>query len=290
MTRPCLGALGTSAPLEFEMPAGAVDTHFHIIGSPPNYPFTAERAYTPPPAPVSAVKDMHRRLGIGRAVIVTPSCHGTDNKITLEAIQEYGPDKACGICVVPPDVSDAELETLNAGGVRGLRLNVLFGGGVGLDAFRKLAPRAKELGWHVQLLIDVSQSLAEIEADVRAVGVDIVVDHMGHMAVEKGLDDPGFQLLLTLVKDGLAWAKLSGCDRTSTKAPAYEDAAPFAQALIDAGPDRMVWGTDWPHVSKFEIVPDDGVLLNRLAAYAPDAAVRNSILVDNAVRLYGFVA
>ncbi len=288
MTRPCLGPLETSEAIAFAMPPGATDTHFHIIGTPPAHPFTPERVYTPPPAPVSACREMHGRLGIERAVIVTPSCHGTHNEITLEAIEAYGPQNARGICVVPPDVSDAALERLNGGGVRGLRLNVLFGGGVGLDAFRSLAPRAKELGWHVQLLIDVSENLAEIEADIRAIGIDVVVDHMGHLPAGKGTTDPGFQRLLGLVSDGLAWAKLSGCDRIATDAPLYEDAIPFAHALLDAGPDRMVWGTDWPHVSKFEIMPDDGILLNRLAVYAPDEELRKRVLVDNPARLYGF--
>ena len=137
MTFACLGPLPTFSPIVFDVPAGATDTHSHVIGMPPDYPFVPERSYTPPEAPLSAYRAMHQALGIERAVIVTPSVHGTDNRITLEAIAGYGPI-ARGIAVVAPDVSDAELAALDRGGIRGIRLNVLFGGGVGLDAFRLL--------------------------------------------------------------------------------------------------------------------------------------------------------
>ncbi|MEM1299439.1 MAG: amidohydrolase family protein [Pseudomonadota bacterium] len=287
MTFACLGPDPKIGPPDFEMPAGATDTHAHVIGLPPTYPFVAERAYTPPEAPVAAYRAMHAALGIERGVIVTPSCHGTDNRITLEAIAAYGPN-ARGIAVVEESVSDQELEALNAGGVRGLRLNVLFGGGVVLQAIRSLGPRARELGWHVQLLLDVSSGLVEIADEIRGLGVPVVVDHMGHPPIGQGLDAPGFQLLLDMVREGLVWIKLSGCDRISAQHPEYRDAIPRAQMLIEAAPEHMVWGTDWPHVSKAENMPNDTILLNRLGDYAPDADVRRRILVDNPARLYGF--
>lgn len=287
MTFACLGPDPDVRAPDFEMPAGATDTHAHVIGSPPEYPYVPERAYTPPPAPLEAYRAMHRALGIERGVIVTPSCHGTDNRITLEAIAAYGAG-ARGIAVVEETVLDRELAHLDDGGVRGLRLNVLFGGGVGLDALETLGPRARELGWHVQLLIDVSENLARIAPAIRRLGIPVVIDHMGHMPVDRGLDDPGFQLLLNLVRDGLVWIKLSGCDRVSARPPEYSDAAPMARALIEAAPGHMVWGTDWPHVSKAEHMPNDTMLLNRLADYAPDPDMRRAILVDNPARLYGF--
>ncbi|MEM9140280.1 MAG: amidohydrolase family protein, partial [Pseudomonadota bacterium] len=185
-------------------------------------------------------------------------------------------------------ISDADLRHLNEGGIRGIRLNVLFGGGVGLQAFRPLAERIKPMGWHVQLLIHVGRDLAQLAPEIRAIGVPVVVDHMGYLEAEAGLYHPGFQLLLDLVKEGIAWVKLSGCDRISTQHPDYRDAIPTAQALIEAAPDRMVWGTDWPHVSKADAMPDTGILLNRLVDYAPDPALRQRILVDNPARLYGF--
>ena len=287
MTFACLGPLPTYSPLDFDMPAGATDTHSHVIGVPPAYPFVPERSYTPPEAPLAAYRAMHAALGIERAVIVTPSVHGTDNRITLEAIAGYGPG-ARGVAVVAPEISDADLAGLHDGGIRGLRLNVLFGGGVGLAAFQSLAPRIAPMGWHVQLLIDVSRDLAEMADLIRSAEVPVVIDHMGHMPAGQALRDPGFQLMLDLVREGHVWVKLSGCDRISDRHPNYDDAVPVAQALIAAGPGRMVWGTDWPHVAKRADMPDTGVLLNRLAVYAPDPALRRAILVDNPARLYGF--
>lgn len=287
MTIPCLAPKTNLAPPRFEMPKGATDTHSHVIGLPPEYPFVPERSYTPPEAPLSAYMAMHEALGIERAVIVTPSAHGTDNRITLEAIAGYGPN-ARGIAVVSPDISDQEVLDLHYGGMRGVRLNVLFGGGVGLEAFETLAPKIRDLGWHIQLLIDVSRDMDAMAPLIRASGIPVVIDHMGHMPVEKGLDDPGFKSFLGLVRDGLAWAKLSGNYRISTRRPDFEDAIPFAQALIDACPQHMVWGTDWPHVAMTEHMPDTTDLLNALDDYAPDAATKQLILVDNPAVLYGF--
>ncbi|MEM7422439.1 MAG: amidohydrolase family protein [Pseudomonadota bacterium] len=299
MTFACLAPLEKSAPIRFEMPAGATDAHSHVIGVPPDYPFVTERSYTPPEAPLSAYLDVHRRLGIERAVIVTPSCHGTNNCITLEAIAGYGaqaqgqgkgqaPGQALGIAVVDADVSSAELAALHAGGIRGVRLNVLFGGGIGLQALPVLAEKIRPLGWHMQLLINVSESLAVIADTIRTLDIPFVIDHMGHMPARHALDDPGFKLLLSLAAEGHVWVKLSGCDRVSDAFPHYREATKMARALIDANASQMLWGTDWPHVAKAKDMPDDGELLNRLVDYAPDETVRRAILVDNPARLYGF--
>ena len=243
------------------MPPGATDCHAHVIGVPPDYPFVPERAYTPPEATLQAFRAMHTRLGIERAVIVTPSIHGTDNRITLEGIAGYG-DGARGIAVVAPDVSDAELARLHAGGIRGIRLNVLMGGGIGLEAFRTLAPRVAELGWHVQLLIHVHEHLEGIDPEIRRLGVPVVVDHMGYLPVGKSLKHPGFISLLGLLGDGLGWVKVSGNYRISQDRPHFRDVIPTASALIAANPDHIVWGTDWPHVALKDNMPDTGDLLD----------------------------
>ena len=287
MTKPCLGPKTDLSPPRFTMPKGATDTHSHVIGAPPEYPYVPERSYTAPEAPLAAYMAMHKALGVERAVIVTPSVHGTDNRITVESIAGYGPN-ARGIAVVDADISESAIMELHNGGIRGVRLNVLFGGGVGLHAFENLVPKIRNLGWHIQLLIDVSRDMAQMAPLIRGCGIPVVVDHMGHMAVEKGLDDPGFKTFLGLVRDGLAWAKLSGNYRISTQRPHFEDAIPFAQALIDACPQHMVWGTDWPHVSLFEHMTHTTDLLNALDDYAPDPAMKQLILVDNPATLYGF--
>lgn len=286
MTRDCLAPDPAARSPRFAMPPGACDCHAHVIGPPERYPYVPERSYTPPDAGLAAYKRLHEVLGIERAVIVQPSVHGTDNQVTLDAIAGYGPE-CRGVAVVDETVSDGELMALHEGGVRGLRLNILFGGGVGLQALEPLAERVAHMGWHIQLLLDASD-MDELAPRIRKLPAPVVVDHMGHMAVAKGMDHPGFQALLGLVRDGLCWIKLSGNYRISTEAPEFADAIPFARALIEAAPGHMVWGTDWPHPALFDFMPNDGDLLDALATYAPEDELRNAILVDNPARLYGF--
>ncbi len=286
MTRPCLGPDPNPRPPKFAMPAGACDTHAHVIGAPEAHPYVAERSFTPPPAPLDAYQALHRALGIERAVIVQPSVHGTDNQVTLEAIAGYGPN-ARGVAVVDDGVQERELAWLDDGGVRGLRLNVLFGGGVGLHALEPLAERIADMGWHIQLLID-ARDMVELAPRLRRLPVPFVVDHMGHMNVAHGIEHAGFQALLRLVRDGVCWAKLSGNYRISAAGPPYGDAVPFARALIEAGPERMLWGTDWPHPALNDLMPNDGDLLDALDDYAPEPDLKRAILVDNPARLYGF--
>ena len=287
MTTPCLGPDPNPRPPRFRVPPGATDTHAHVIAAPEIYAYVPERSYTPPPAPVEAYRAMHRTLGIERAVIVQPSVHGTDNRVTVAAIRDYGA-AARGVAVVAEGVADRELAWLDEGGIRGLRLNVLFGGGVGLGALEPLAERIADRGWHIQLLLDVSRDLVDLAPRIRRLAVPVVVDHMGYMNVAKGLDHPGFQTLLDLVGEGHAWVKLLGNYRVSAAGPRYQDAVPYARALIAAGPDRMVWGTDWPHPALTEYMPNDGDLMDALDDYAPDADLKRAILVDNPARLYGF--
>jgi 2-pyrone-4,6-dicarboxylate lactonase len=270
----------------FAMPPGACDCHAHVIGPPETYPYVAERSYTPPAASLEAYRSLHRVLGIDRAVIVQPSVHGTDNRVTLDAIAGYG-QNARGVAVVDATVDDRTLVRLNEGGIRGLRLNVLFGGGVGMHALEPLAERIADMGWHIQLLLD-ARDLVELAPRLRRLPVPAVVDHMGHMKVINGIDHPGFQILIDLVREGVCWIKLSGNYRISSDGPPYTDAIPFAHALIEAGPERMVWGTDWPHPALNDLMPNDGDLLDALDDYAPDPDLKRAILVDNPARLYGF--
>ncbi len=287
MTPTCLGPDPNPIAPRFEVPRGATDCHAHIFGDPARYPFVPERTYTPPPpAPLEAYLAMHRALGIERAVIVTPSVHGTDNRVTLDAIAGYGPT-ARGVAVVDETIRDRDLADLHDGGIRGVRLNVMSGGGVGLHALKPLAERTADMGWQVQLFIDVGRDLIGIAPLIRELGVAVVIDHLGFMAVSEGLENPGFQTLLSLVRDGICWVKLSGNYRISKDPPHYSDAIPFARALIEASPDHMVWGTDWPHPELTENMPNDGDLLNALDDYTPDPDLKHRILVDNPATLYG---
>jgi len=244
------------------------------------------RSYTPPPATLDAYLALHKQLGIERAVIVQPSVYGADNSVTLDAIKGYG-DNCRGIAVIDPDCPTGELARLNAGGIRGVRINTLFGGGIDLAALDALARRAADMDWHMQLLID-GPTLAALEPKLAALPVQIVIDHMGHIIASDGLEQPGFVALRRLVSSGQAWAKLSGNYRISDQRPNFEDAIPFARALIRDGAERMVWGTDWPHPALYDWMPDDGHLMDALDSYVDSATQKHAILVGNPATLYGF--
>lgn len=281
----CLTPPGSFQPASFEVPRLACDTHAHVVSPDESaYPLVANRSYTPVPAPESDYLAMLDKTGMDRGVLVQISVYGTDNRYMLEVLRRH-PDRLRGIGVVAPEVSERELRDMHEAGVRGLRLNVLYGGGVGLDAADTLAAKVKDMGWHLQLLLDARQ-LPEMMPRLQKLPVPIVVDHMGHMPVAEGLHSPGFQALVHLLREGW-WTKLSGAYRISEMPAPHDDVTPWAQALVEAAPDRLVWGSDWPHVA-VDPMPDAGQLRNLLAAWVPDAAQRNRILVDNAARLYGF--
>jgi len=230
---------------------------------------------------------MLRALGVERAVLVQPSVYGTDNRRLLDAIKSAKLEMR-GVVVLPEAVTDHELDAMHRIGVRGIRANLIRGDRSELERAARLAARIARLGWHLQILADIS-TLADLEQYVRALPVDTVFDHMGHMPAAKGVGDPSFRTLIRLLESGRCWAKLSGSYRITqeTKAP-YTDVAPIAKALIRSAPERLVWGSDWPHTAIKIPTPSGAGLLEMLAAWAPDAAARHDILVRNPARLYGF--
>ena len=272
-------------PTRFKVPPGAVDTHAHVIGTPPDYPFVATRSYTPPGAPATAYLRMLDQTGMTYGVLVQVSVHGTDNRLMVETLRAH-PQRLRGIAVVALDTPERELAALKEAGVVGLRLNVLYGGGVGFDQVENYGALCRELGWHLQFLID-ARDLPPLAARLSRLPVPFVVDHMGHMPVAAGVDDPGFQTLVSLVRDG-AWVKISGAYRLTDAGPPYRDTIPFAHALVAAAPERCVWGSDWPHVSNWGFMTNVGDLLDLLADWVLDEATRHGVLVDNPHRLYGF--
>ncbi|MBN3778134.1 amidohydrolase family protein [Burkholderia sp. Ac-20345] len=272
-----------AAPV-FDVPFGAVDTHAHVI-SDGACPMVAARSYTPPPAPEEKYLAMLDALGMTYGVLVQISVYGTDNRTMLEVLRRH-PRRLRGVAVVDSTITDRELEALHEAGVRGLRINVLFGGGIGFAEMEKLAHRIKYLGWHMQFLMD-ARHLPELMPRLVTLPVTGVIDHIGHMPVALGIEDPGYVALRRLVVEHGYWVKLSGAYRISDRFQTFEDVAPVARALIEDAPDRMLWGSDWPHVS-LQRVPDTGRLLNLLHAWAPDAETRRRILVTNPARLYGF--
>lgn len=268
------------------IPPSSCDCHAHIFGPADKYPYTPHRSYTPPEASIEAYRRMLAALGFERAVIVQPSVYGTDNRCTRDAVVASG-GKWRGVAVVEPGVSDSLLAELHAAGFRGVRINLLFKGGLQLDALEQIARAIQPLGWHVQLLLD-GGNLPDIANRLQRLPVEFVVDHMGHMPASLGIGHAGFQTLLQLLRGGRCWVKLSGAYRISAKPQPYDDAVPFARALVETAPDKLVFGTDWPHPSISVPMPQDASLLDLLPAWAPDEATRRRILVENPAKLYDF--
>jgi 2-pyrone-4,6-dicarboxylate lactonase len=260
------------APVRVAVPAGAVDTHAHVIGE----TFIPERSYTPPSASTAEYLRMLDATGMTYGVLVQVSVHGTDNTLLVEALRAH-PGRLRGVAVAPPDLSDRALAELKDAGVTGLRLNTVTGGGIGLDQLERLEPVCRELGWHLQFLSD-PRALAEVAPRLSRLTVPYVMDHLCNADIAAGTGSPEWKLVLKLMADG-AWVKLSGANRLAY--PPYADVVPFARTLVEAAPDRCVYGSDWPHV---------GYLVDLLADWAPDPATREAILTVNPQRLYGFPA
>jgi 2-pyrone-4,6-dicarboxylate lactonase len=278
-------------PPRFAMPDLACDTHVHVFGAHAAYPFQATRAYTPPEATVEQMLALHDVLGISRAVIVQASAYGTDNRALLDAVAAY-PDRLRGIASVTEDVSEDELRRLHDGGVRGIRVNLVDKGGMpfsSLSALRHMGERIRDMGWHIEFLVHV-ESNAEFRELVPSLPVPVSVGHIGYTKPPNTVDHRGYREFLALLKDGQCWVKLTGSYRISARdAFPYDDVQPFAEAVVAAAPDRVIWGSDWPHVIHYREMPNDGDLLDALGGWVPDPTLRERILVRNPAQLYGFV-
>lgn len=268
------------------LPPKAADCHSHVFGPRDQYPWAANRLYTPPPVLLDDYLAMLRATGFERGVLVQTGLYGNDNRFLVDAIGAH-PGRLRGIALIGEDTADQELRHLAASGVRGFRVNRTAKTGLSFAVARLLAERTKQLGWHVQFLLDVEDH-SDLDTLLGGFATEVVIDHMGRPDPRRGVGAPGFQALLRLLKSGRGWAKLSAPYRTSLQAPPYRDMTPFAHALVEAAPDRLVWGSDWPHVLLESEMPDDGDLVDQIAVWVPDEAVRRRILVDNAERLYGF--
>jgi predicted TIM-barrel fold metal-dependent hydrolase len=274
-------------------PPHACDTHAHVFGPASQFPYAEDRSYTPPDAPLAKYLGMLDAVGFTRGVLVQGSAHGRDNAAMLDALARE-PGRLRGVAVADAAIRPSELRRWHEAGVRGLRFNHFFRGGalhyrggVPLDAAKVLAPVMAELGWHLQLWIDV-KDLPDTIPVLRDIGLPAVIDHMGRTDARAGTNTPGFQALLRLVGDGGCWVKVSGAHRLSQQAPLYEEARPFHEALVRANPERLVWGSDWPHPRIEGEMPDAGRLFELFHAWTPDEAMRQRILVTNPARLYGF--
>ena len=276
---------GTESP-KLKAPANACDCHMHIYDA--KYPTDPKATLKPADALVADYKLLQKRIGASRNVVVTPSTYGTDNRVTLDAIAQIGPT-ARGVAVVDATVTDAELKRLNGLGIRGIRFNLVQAGATTAEMIEPLSRRVNDLGWHIQIHMKGEQ-IAGIEDLLLRVPSPIVFDHLGRLAQPNALDNPGFKTISKLIDKGRTWVKLSGAYQDSKVGPpTYSDTVAVARAYIKAAPERMVWASDWPHPTEKD-KPDDAVLFDLLAEWAPDEAMRMRILLQNPATLYGFPA
>jgi predicted TIM-barrel fold metal-dependent hydrolase len=286
---------------EIEVPVSACDCHVHVF-DPARFPYTPKRGYTPPPARVEELLELQRTLHLERVVVVQPSVYGTDNACTLDALRRLGA-RARGVAVIDASTSAAALDEMASAGIRGVRLNLEAAGEFNPPAAgERLDAAAKQIAgrrWHIQLNTRLPV-IAALKDRLRQMPCPIVFDHFGGARAAAGAAQAGFDALLDLVRSGSAYVKVSAAYRASERPPDFADAGVLARALVSANPERVVWGTDWPHPdSDFgrtrpltDVAPpiqvDDRRLLNELANWIPDAAVRAKILVENPARLYWF--
>lgn len=272
------------------IPAGAIDCHCHVFEDQSRYPLVADRSYTPPHCPSADYLKLCSTLGIARTVQVNASVYGFDNSVTLDVITGLGQRRARGVAGVGPDMTDQELERLAAGGMRGARLSTSVKGYGGSELLETVSRRIKPFGWHVQLHVGESRELAGLEPRLMALPTPIVFDHLGRVRGREGVESPGFRALLRIIRQrDDCWVKISSWYRLSDSGPPhYRDMAPLVEALAAARPDRLVWGSNWPHPVWDGFMPNDGDLLDLFCDWVDDERLREQILVTNPERLYGF--
>ena len=276
---------------DLKLPALATDAHCHVFGPGDVFPYHPKRSYTPPDAPKELIKTVHDRLGLERAVIVQATCHYDDNTAMMDCLVS-DPDHYRGIVMVLPEVADEELDRLDKGGARGARFSFarhLSGGNKpDFSKIRTVCEKIAPFGWHAVIYMEADDVVDCADA-LKSLPVPVVFDHMARINPDQGIGQPAFQLLLNFLKDSGAWVKITGAERLSKAGTPFHDVIPFAQALIEAAPDNLLWGTDWPHPNIAGYMPNDGDLVDLLGEYVGgDEALLKKILVDNPARLYRF--
>jgi 2-pyrone-4,6-dicarboxylate lactonase len=273
------------------LPKGAIDTHVHIFEQ--RYKLSPDRGYTPPDSTLADLEHLHATLGVDRVVFTQPSVYGVNNSAILNgvaALNAKTPDRARAVVAITVDIVDAELEALDASGARGVRLNTDNKGGmpVEMDAIPELAARIAPFGWHIEFLFP-GKDIIELMPVFKSVKVPISIGHFAYQPATAGDEAPGFQALIELMRGGNTWMKISGANRVSASdLPPYDDVKPMADALIEAAPDRIMWGTDWPHPNKYVVNPNDGDLVDAFGDWVSDETMRRKIIVDTPAAFYRF--
>ena len=272
---------------DFTLPAGAVDAHCHVFGPAAEFPFAPERKYTPGDAGKDKLFALRDHLGLARNVIVQASCHGKDNSAMIDALQSSG-GMARGVAVVAHDISDDELDSMDAAGVRGVRFNFVkrLVDATPRELFLRTAERVQRLGWHIVVYFE-APDLADLTPFLKELPGIVVVDHMGRPDVTRPVEGPDFGMFVDLmVTMPNLWTKVSCPERLTAAGPPYDDVVPFQRHLVETFTDRVLWGTDWPHPNMKSHKPDDGLLVDHIARIAPTPELQQALLVSNPMRLY----
>ena len=274
---------------KLKLPPGAADCHFHIFGPKAKFPLDPKSPYTPADAPKEVLIDRHMFLGIERGVVVQSAAHGFDNSAAADLLAEKK-GSYVGVALAPVSADVSELKKLHEQGFRGVRFNFVqhLGNAPPLADVMKLSTKMASLGWHLQLHME-SGKMVQMSSELKFSSVPIMIDHMGRIDASKGLSHTDFSNLLSLLKNRHVWVKVSGSERISRQSSPWKVAIPFARKLVEEFPEQTLWGTDWPHPNLKEI-PDDGVMVDNLVEIAPSEKQRQTLLVDNPARFYGFKA
>jgi 2-pyrone-4,6-dicarboxylate lactonase len=269
----------------FQLPPGATDAHCHVFGPGDKFPYAPKRRYTPEDAPKETLAALHAHLGVERTVIVQASCHGSDYRAMLDAIADDR-KRIRGVAIVDATFGDKEYKTLHDGGVRGARFNFVkhLGGPPDMDLFQRTTDRIKEMGWHIVLHLD-APDIIPLSEMIRKLPLPFVIDHMGRVPGKDGVEQPPLKALLELATLANCWIKVCGAERISL--PPYAEAVPIARAIVQVAPDRVLWGTDFPHPNPTHEA-DEADLADLIPQYAGDILTQKQLLVDNPARLYGF--
>lgn len=284
----------SDAPLAYprtpllQLPPGSCDAHCHIYGPFDRYPLPDERSFNPALAPEAALRTWHERFGFSRAVIVQSQGHGFDHRPLLDALGE-GAGRYRGVALVRPTDPDSQIAEFDAAGVCGARFHFLahLGGRTDLDVIRNVAAKIRPLGWHVAIHV-AGNDIVEYAPFILSLGMPVVIDHMARLDVAEGPDGAAVTALRRLMDSGRVWVKLSGADRLSKTGAPFHDVLPVARSLAAHAPQRVLWGSDWPHVNLQGPTPDDGDLTDLIAQIVPDERQRQLLLVDNPVEFFGF--
>ncbi|HTH97370.1 MAG TPA: amidohydrolase family protein [Stellaceae bacterium] len=271
----------------FKVPAGTCDTHVHVFGPQAIFPFSPERSYTPEDCTAADLDALHETLGIDRVVIVHGGAHGIDNRATLDAL-DHRPGRARGVAVIRAGTPHRVIEDMHRRGMRGCRMSTVVSGGADFGQLPRLADETAEFGWHMVLHFARSSELVEVEQTLRTMKRPFVLDHMARIMAEEGVKSPAFATMMRLLDTDRCWVKLASLYRLSSEPYPHRDLLPMIEAVVAARPDRLIWGSNWPHPICPVAMPNDGDLVDLIPLWLPDEDLRSRVLVDNPASLYGF--